>query len=295
MSKIGEYNPTEKYKRYSLITPKHDKTHPLYNEREKTLQDHIFKKLKKVSELLESIYPKLADDTSANIKEVIESNLAVLFDNLYLMQSHLHKNPYTFNTSKLKANQKSIAEMKKAADTLQTVSSFENEFKKLSKIKHALHELVQLIEPKVMVAPAKPAAKKETPKSPVKKAAPVKKTKPKAASSKPKAASSKPKAAVKKPIKAKKKAPSANLKKTPAKTAKSKSSVKPAKAKKKAASVGTKSKKHVKTAKPKLNSKSKSAVKNSVKAKKKATSAVTISKKPVKKAKPIVKAKAKKK
>lgn len=288
MSKIGEYNPTEKYKRYSLITPKHDKTHPLYNEREKTLQDHIFKKLKKVSELLESIYPKLADDTSANIKEVIESNLAVLFDNLYLMQSHLHKNPYTFNTSKLKANQKSIAEMKKAADTLQTVSSFENEFKKLSKIKHALHELVQLIEPKVLVAPAKPAAKKETPKSPVKKAAPVKKAK-------PKAASSKPKAAVKKPIKAKKKAPSANLKKTPAKTAKSKSSVKPAKAKKKAASVGTKSKKPVKTAKPKINSKSKSAVKNSVKAKKKATSVVTKSKKPVKKAKPIVKAKAKKK
>ena len=78
---------------------------------------------------------------------MIEKKLKILIKDLDLLQNDLHKNPESFNTNKLKINQHHITEMKNVCDTLQTVSSYEYEFKNLSKIKHALHELEHLIKP----------------------------------------------------------------------------------------------------------------------------------------------------
>lgn len=147
MGKIGAYQPTEKYKNYSLPTSKPLRSHAFYKEKVWTLQERIFKKLKKVAELLESLYPKLTDDFSKNIKIVIEKNLKTLIKDLDLMQNDLHQNPYSFNTNKLKINQHHITQMKNVCDTLQTVRSYEYEFKNLGKIKHALNELEHLIQP----------------------------------------------------------------------------------------------------------------------------------------------------
>lgn len=147
MGKIGAYQPTEKYKNFSLPTSKPLKSHAFYKEKVWTLQEQIYKKLKKVAELLESLYPKLTDDFSKNIKVVVEKNLEILIKDLDLMQHGFHKNPDSFNTNKLKINQHHITEMKNVCDTLQTVSSYEYEFKNLGKIKHALHELEHLIQP----------------------------------------------------------------------------------------------------------------------------------------------------
>lgn len=147
MNKIGTYQPIEKYKNYSLSTTKPDSSHSFYQEKVWNLQDHIYKKLKKVAEFLESLYPKLTEDFRGNIKHVIEKNLETLKHDLNLMQSNLLKNPYSFNTKKLKINQHCINEMKNVCNTLQTVRSYEHEFKKLSQIKHVLHELEHLIQP----------------------------------------------------------------------------------------------------------------------------------------------------
>lgn len=147
MGKMGAYQPTEKYKNYSLPTSKPLKSHAFYKEKVWTLQEQIYKKLKKVAEFLESLYPKLTDDFSKNIKVAIEKNLEVLIEDLDQMQHGLHKNPDSFNTNKLKINQHRITEMKNVCDTLQTVRSYEYEFKNLGKIKHALNELEHLIQP----------------------------------------------------------------------------------------------------------------------------------------------------
>ena|ERR1700733_8406888 len=147
MRKWGAHHPTEKYKNYSLPTSKPLRSHAFYEEKVWTLQKQIYKKLKKVAELLESLYPKLTDNFSGNIKVVIEKNLETLIEDLDLMQQSLHKNPDSFNTNKLKINQQHITEMKNVCDTLQTVRSYEYEFKNLGKIKHALHELEHLIQP----------------------------------------------------------------------------------------------------------------------------------------------------
>lgn len=147
MGKIGAYQPTEKYKNYSLPTSKPLKSHAFYKEKVWTLQEQIYKKLKKIAKLLESLYPKLTDDFSKNIKTVIEKNIKALIHDLDLIQHGFHKNPDSFNTSKLKTNQRNIAEMKNVCDTLQTIRLYEYEFKNLGKIKHALHELEHLIQP----------------------------------------------------------------------------------------------------------------------------------------------------
>lgn len=147
MGKIGAYQPTEQYKNYSLPTSKPLSSHAFYKEKVWTVQEQIYKKLKKVAEYLESLYPNLTDDFNKNIKVVIEKNLETLIDDLDLMQRGLHKNPESFNTKKLKINQHCITEMKNVCDTLQTVSSYEHEFKKLGKIKHTLNELEHLIQP----------------------------------------------------------------------------------------------------------------------------------------------------
>lgn len=147
MGKIGAYQPTEKFKNYSLPTTKPLKSHAFYKEKEWTLQEQIYKKLKKVAEFLESLYPKLTDEFSKNINVVIERNLTTLIEDLDLMKNSLNKNPESFNTNKLKINQRHITEMKNVCDTLQTIKSYEYEFKNLGKIKHALHELEHLIQP----------------------------------------------------------------------------------------------------------------------------------------------------
>src|ERR1700722_12738971 len=112
MGKMGAYQPTENYKNYSLPTSKPLKSHAFYKEKVWTLQEQIYKKLKKVAKLLESLYPKLTDDFSKNIKVVIENNLKTLIKDLDLMQHNLYKNPDSFNTNKLKINQYHITEMK---------------------------------------------------------------------------------------------------------------------------------------------------------------------------------------
>lgn len=147
MDKMGSYQQsTEKYKNFSLPTSRPFKSHTFYKEKVWTLQEQINHKLKKLARFLESLYPQLTDDFSKNSKVVIERNLEKLFKDLDLMQSGLHKNPYSFNTNKLKTNQRCIAEMKNVCDNLQSVSSYKYEFNKLGKIKHALNELEHLIQ-----------------------------------------------------------------------------------------------------------------------------------------------------
>ena len=147
MSKMAVYQPIEKYKNYSFSTTKPFKSHAFYEEKEWNLQDHIYKKLNKLEKLLESLHPKLTDDFSRNTKTVIEKNLDLLKKDLDLMQNGLHKNPYSFDTKKLKTNENFILEMKNVCDHLQNVKSYEHEFRTLSHIKHALHELEHLIHP----------------------------------------------------------------------------------------------------------------------------------------------------
>lgn len=147
MGKMGAYQPTEKFKNYLLPTSKPLRSHSFYKEKVWTLQEQIYKKLHIVAGFLERLYPKLTDDFSENIKVVIKKNIETLIEDLDLMQTGLHKNPYSFNTNKLKTNQHRITEMKKVCDTLQTVGAYENEYKNLGKIKHALHELELLIQP----------------------------------------------------------------------------------------------------------------------------------------------------
>ena len=174
MGKIGAYQPIEKYKNYLLPTTKPLKSHAFYKEKVWTLQEQIYQKLKKVAELLESLYPKLTDDFSKNIKTVIEKHLKTLIKDLNQIKQSLHTNGDSFDTNKLKINHHHIAEMKDVCDTLQTVRSYEYEFKNLGKIKHALSELEHLIQPtsfekslekahvesKKKTAPAVPAKKR---------------------------------------------------------------------------------------------------------------------------------------
>ncbi len=147
MGEIGKYQTTYNVKNYGLPTAKPQRSHPYFHEKIWTLQEQIFKKLNIIAELLLNLYPKLTDNFSINIKGVIETNLKTLIDDLEFLQSGLNKDPSTFHTSKLNTNQKHIDEMKHVCDTLQTVSSYEYEFKNLGKIKHALHELGHLIQP----------------------------------------------------------------------------------------------------------------------------------------------------
>ncbi len=147
MSKIGVYRPEDKYKNYSLSTSKPLKSHAYFTEKVWTMQEQIYKKLKNVAKYLESLYPKLTDDFGKNIKVMIEKNLGILIKDLDLMQQSLHKNPDSFNTKKLKINQHHIDEMRNVCDALQTVNTYEYEFKNLGKTKHALNELEHLIQP----------------------------------------------------------------------------------------------------------------------------------------------------
>lgn len=102
MGKLGTYQPIEQYKNYSLPTSKPLRSHPFYQEKVWTLQEQIYKKLRKVAESLESLYPKLTDDFSGKTKILIEKNLETLLEDLDLMQSGFHKNPEAFNRNKLK-------------------------------------------------------------------------------------------------------------------------------------------------------------------------------------------------
>lgn len=147
MGKMGAYQPTEKYKNYSRPTSKPLNSQAFYTEKVWTVQEQIYKKIKKVAEFLENLYPKLTDDFNANTKAVIEKNVELLIEDLDLMQRDWQKNPDSFNTNKLKINQQRISEMHAICDTLQTVRSYEYEFKNLRKIKHVLHELEHLIQP----------------------------------------------------------------------------------------------------------------------------------------------------
>ena len=63
MGKIGSYQPSKKIKNYSLPTSKPSSSHSFYKEKEWTLQEQIHKKLKTIAKFLESLYPKLDDDT----------------------------------------------------------------------------------------------------------------------------------------------------------------------------------------------------------------------------------------
>lgn len=169
MSKIGIYQRPDKIKNYSFPTSKPLRSHPLFKEKVWTLQEQIHEKLRKLAEHLESLYPKLSDNYNRNINVVVDNNIEALIKYLDVMQSGFYKNPYTFNTDKLKTNQDCITGMKNVCDTLQSVRSYENEAKKLGKIKHALKELEHLIQPTRLerslamtsVKPKKTAAKKE--------------------------------------------------------------------------------------------------------------------------------------
>jgi hypothetical protein len=202
MGKMGAYQPTEKYKNYSLPTSKPLKSHALYEEKVWTLPEQIYQKLKKVAEFMGNLYPKLTDDFSKNIKNIIEKNLKILIADLDLMQRGLEKNPDTFNSNKLKINQHCITEMKNICDNLQTVRSYEYEFKNLGKIKHSLHELENLIQPtsfeknleKARVK-SKPKALAATPKAVIVKTRAAA-AKPKAVIAKTRAATAKPKAVI---------------------------------------------------------------------------------------------------
>lgn len=175
-----------KYKNYSLATSKPVSSHAFYQEKVWTLQERIYNSLKKITELLESLYMKLADNFSGNIKVVIERNLETLIKDLDLMQKGFRKDPSSFNTNKLKINQSHITEMRNVCDSLQTVNSYENEFKKLGKIKHALKELEHLIKPTSLEIRLEKARVKSKPKTKL----PAKSKKTLPAKSKPKTKSS---------------------------------------------------------------------------------------------------------
>lgn len=147
MNRMGTFQPTGKYKNYSLSTTKPFSSHAFYQEKVRTPQEMIYGKLKKIGELLESLYPKLTDHFSGNAKIVIERNLKILMGDLDLMQKGLRNDPHAFDTSKLKINQHCISEMRNICDTLQTVKTYEHEFRKLGQIRHFLHELEHLIQP----------------------------------------------------------------------------------------------------------------------------------------------------
>lgn len=216
MAKMGQYQPPDKYKNYTASTSKPTKSHMFYEEHVKTLQEEIYKKLKTITKSLESIYPKLANTSVKKLKITIDKNLGVLTADLKLLQITFDKKPYTFNTVKLKTNQKLINEMKNVCTTLHTQRFFSHDDKKISKLTHTLHELELLIKPTALEvsnkkastkakASAKAAAAKKpkakTTVAPKKKAAPVKKAvKPK---TKPAVAPKKKAAPIKKTIKPK--------------------------------------------------------------------------------------------
>lgn len=147
MGKIGQYQPRENLKKYSLPMDKPFKGHPYYTEKVWSVQELINKKLNKLANQLDDLYPQLKETVSMNLKVTIEKNLEILNKDLELMQNEMKKNPFSFNTDKLKTNFKLITEMKDVCTLLQSTKSYENEFKKLSKIKHTLHQLEHLIQP----------------------------------------------------------------------------------------------------------------------------------------------------
>jgi hypothetical protein len=147
MRRSNPYQPAEQFKDYTLSSPKRFKSHMYYQEKVVTLSQRIYKKLKTLSELLESLYPSLTHDAHKNIKAAIKKNVEILIVDLGEMQKDLDNNPSNFNTKDLKTNQNCINDMKSVCDNLQTVSTFEHEFKKLGKIKHVLTELEHLLEP----------------------------------------------------------------------------------------------------------------------------------------------------
>lgn len=164
MSKIGVFQPADKEKNYLL--PPSKKSHSFHEETEKPLVNIIYKKLKKVTELLESLYYNLADDSGNHIKSAVGDNLKLLIKDLELMHNELKKTPFAFNTTKRNKNQHCIHEMQGACESLQKLSPKDIEVKQLAKIKHALHELDELIaskgvEPKAKEAPVKRVKKIE--------------------------------------------------------------------------------------------------------------------------------------
>lgn len=207
MGKMGAYQPPEKYKNYLLPTSKPLKSHAFYKEKVWTLQEQVYKKLKKLAKLLENLYPKLTDNFSKNIKIMIEKNLTTLIKDLDIIKNSLDKNLDSFRTDKLKINQNHINEMKTACDNLQTISSYEHEFKNIGKIKHALHELEHLIQPtsieknskktliknKEKLVPAKKESSLVKAKKKIEKDSIVKSKKPKAISKKAKPETKEPK------------------------------------------------------------------------------------------------------
>lgn len=147
---MNSFQPSDKYKNYSLPTAKPSSHQPFYyQQKERTLQEQISHKLEKLTEFLEHLYPELSDKSNRNIKVTIKKNLETFTDDLDLMKGDFQKNPYTFNTDALKTNESCIAEMKDVCDALKTFVVKEDELKKFGKIKHILTELEHLIHPKL--------------------------------------------------------------------------------------------------------------------------------------------------
>lgn len=167
MGKIGVFQPADKQKNYLL--PPSKKSHSFHEEKEKPLENIIYKKLKKVAELLEALYHNLSDDFGNNIKASVGQNLKLLIQDLEIMHNSLKKTPFA---SKQNSNLHCIHEMQSACDSLQKTSPKKIEVKQLAKIKHALHELDTLLmtkgtEPKVekkKEAPVKKAPSKRVTK-----------------------------------------------------------------------------------------------------------------------------------
>ncbi len=155
MSRIGAYKPEDKQKNFLL--PPFKKSHTFHEEKEKNFETIVYKKLKKVAELLESLYYNLSDDFGKNIKASVGQNLKLLITDLEIMHNSLKKTPFPFNK-----NLHCIHEMEGACSSLQKLSPNAIEVKQLSKIKHALHELDTLLaeQPK---AEKKEPTKKKTP------------------------------------------------------------------------------------------------------------------------------------
>lgn len=173
MVKMKAHIPAVTYKNYTLPTAKPFKSDTYYKEKVWTVQEHIYQKLKKISEFLETLYPTLSDKFSKNIKGVVEKNIKILFKDLDLLQSSFHKEPESFNTKKLNVNQHSITEMKNVCDTLQTISTYEYESKNLGKIKHVLNELEHLIQPTKLEKSLEKARAKSKPKTATTKKKPI--------------------------------------------------------------------------------------------------------------------------
>jgi len=149
MVKVPTKKPPENFKNFTRPNAKPSNSHSVFQEKVWTLPELIYKKIRIIADLLESLHSKLTESSSKNIKSASENNLKILIKDLDVIQKGLKRNPSSFKTDNLKTNLKCINEMKHVCNALQLHSAYKSEFQNLGHIKHELHELEHLVQPTI--------------------------------------------------------------------------------------------------------------------------------------------------